>query len=254
MPCNSSRSTLPPAQSPRQSGGPVTPLQRQLAEPLRQRPQPIDALRLARHTILDGRRLDMQALAAELGVSRVTLYRWVGSRDDLLVEVLWSMTRSRFNDIWAGSLGPPGPAGAGGAAAMDRDHRRVPGIRALLYGESELAMRLLTLDSGGFQPRLLGLIRERIAADIDEGRVDSPLPVDELAYATLRICESYIYLPVISGQPTDPDKAYRVLAVLMPAAGRRNAGATASPALDGGTHDSTSRRRRGPAGWPAGSR
>ena len=197
----------------------MTPLQRQLAEPLRQRPQPIDALRLARHTILDGRRLDMQALAAELGVSRVTLYRWVGSRDDLLVEVLWSMTRSRFNDIWAGLSNHPGPRVPEGLRQWIATTVESPGIRALLYGESELAMRLLTLDSGGFQPRLLGLIRERIAADIDEGRVDSPLPVDELAYATLRICESYIYLPVISGQPTDPDKAYRVLAVLMPAAG-----------------------------------
>jgi hypothetical protein len=34
--------------------------------------------------IYDGRRLDMQGLADELGVSRVTLFRRVGSREDLL--------------------------------------------------------------------------------------------------------------------------------------------------------------------------
>jgi len=178
----------------------------------------MDALRLARHTILDGRRLDMQALAAELGVNRVTLYRWVGSRNELLVEVLWSMTRWRINEIWTGLSGRPGPRVPEGLRQWIAITVESSGIRAFLYGESELAMRLLTLDSGGFQPRLLGLIRERIAADVAEGRIDSPLPVDELAYATLRICESYIYLPVISGQPTDPDKAYRVLAVLMPQA------------------------------------
>ena len=33
----------------------------------------------------------MSALADELGVNRVTLYRWIGSRDRLLVEVIWSL-------------------------------------------------------------------------------------------------------------------------------------------------------------------
>jgi AcrR family transcriptional regulator len=33
----------------------------------------------------------MSALALELGVNRVTLYRWVGSREKLLVEILWSL-------------------------------------------------------------------------------------------------------------------------------------------------------------------
>jgi AcrR family transcriptional regulator len=214
----STRAPSWPTTSAGESGRPATPLQRQLAEPERQRPQPIDALRLARRTILDARRLDMQALAAELGVNRVTLYRWVGSRNDLLVEVLWSMTRWRFNAIWTALSDQPGPRVPEGLRQWIAITVDSPGIRAFLYGESELAMRLLTLDSGGFQPRLLALIRERIVADIDEGRIDSPLPIDELAYAVLRICESYIYLPVISGQPTDPEKAYRVLAVLMPPA------------------------------------
>ena len=48
-----------------------------------------DALRLARRKFLAAQRIDMTALASELGVNRVTLYRWVGSRDALMVEVLW---------------------------------------------------------------------------------------------------------------------------------------------------------------------
>jgi hypothetical protein len=50
-----------------------------------------DALRLARRKFLAAHRIDMTRLAAELGVNRVTLYRWVGSRDALMVEVLWSL-------------------------------------------------------------------------------------------------------------------------------------------------------------------
>ena len=42
----------------------------------------------------------MGAIAEALGVNRVTLYRWVGSRDPLLVEVLWRSpsARSRRED------------------------------------------------------------------------------------------------------------------------------------------------------------
>src|SRR5436190_19232693 len=44
-------------------------------------------------TYLDCRRLDMRALAGELGISRATLYRHAGGRDRLLGEVLCYRTR-----------------------------------------------------------------------------------------------------------------------------------------------------------------
>ena len=47
--------------------------------------------RLARRTFLAGERIDMQTLARSLGVDRATLYRWVGSRERLLTEILWSL-------------------------------------------------------------------------------------------------------------------------------------------------------------------
>src|SRR5215831_10534426 len=49
-------------------------------------------VRLAAQWICDGRRLDMQGLADELGVSRVTLFRRVGSREALLGQALWLVT------------------------------------------------------------------------------------------------------------------------------------------------------------------
>src|SRR4051812_50088979 len=55
------------------------------------RPTPLDAFRLAKRKFLAAERIDMSALADELGVNRVTLYRWVGSREQLLVEVIWSL-------------------------------------------------------------------------------------------------------------------------------------------------------------------
>src|SRR6478735_4197512 len=49
------------------------------------------AFETARATLIAGRRIDMSALAAELGVDRTSLFRWVGNRDALLAEVLWSL-------------------------------------------------------------------------------------------------------------------------------------------------------------------
>src|SRR5919199_991299 len=73
---------------------PVTRLQRALAHPAAaRRPTALDAFRRARRRFLAPERLDMSALADELGVNRVTLYRWFGSRDRFLVEVIWSLAR-----------------------------------------------------------------------------------------------------------------------------------------------------------------
>src|ERR1700759_3697415 len=55
------------------------------------RPTVDDALRAGRRKFLAPERLDMSALAEELGVNRVTLYRWVGSRAKLLVEAVWAL-------------------------------------------------------------------------------------------------------------------------------------------------------------------
>src|SRR6185436_16722420 len=56
------------------------------------RPSPDDAFRLARAKFLAGERLDMQQLAVDLGVNRATLYRWVGSKELLLGEVISSLS------------------------------------------------------------------------------------------------------------------------------------------------------------------
>jgi AcrR family transcriptional regulator len=66
------------------------------AELSRTQATPAGAFRGARRMFLRGERLDMQALAAELGISRATLYRWCGHREQLLADVLWSLSHQLF--------------------------------------------------------------------------------------------------------------------------------------------------------------
>ena len=96
------------------------------------KPGPDDALSLAREQFLLPERVDMSTLADELGVNRVTLYRWFGSRDRLLVEVVWSLadgmlseadrsTRGRGSDRIVRVVGEPYRPHVG---PLDRDRRR----------------------------------------------------------------------------------------------------------------------------------
>jgi AcrR family transcriptional regulator len=180
-----------------------------------------DLLSLARHALIAGERVDMQAFAATLGVNRVTLYRWVGSRDRLIVEVLWDMTERHIAALWAELAPGDGPRVPELLSRWTRDTVETPGLRKFLHGQSDVAIRLLTLRSGGFQPRLVALVQSLIEDDLASGRAVSPLPIQDLAYTVVRVCESYIYLPVITGEEVDPEALGRVLGVLLPAPGSR---------------------------------
>ena len=63
--------------------------------------------------------------------------------------------------------------------------------------------------------RLLALIQDKLAEDTATGRLETQLPLDDLAYTMLRIAESFHYLPTITGEPADPDGATRVLRTLL---------------------------------------
>lgn len=207
------------ARRPRHPG---TPLQRQLAGATT-RPTALDAFRLARRTFLAGDRVDMQALARELGVDRATLYRWVGSREQLLAEVLWSLidpTVERLRKSHS-NTGPSLAAGQSPAAAVItgtvRGVMANPGMQRFLDREGDLALRLLTTKASDFETRLIALIGDLVDGEMAAGRLDAVVPPDDLPYVLVRIMESYIYLGLITGEHPDPDRAARVISALLPA-------------------------------------
>jgi hypothetical protein len=179
------------------------------------RPKPEDAYALARQKYLAGERIDLGQMSVELGVNRVTLYRWVGSRDALLVEVIWRLTEDTLAKEWAKLSNEPGPRVPLLLGAYLRDTMSQPGARSFLVNENERAMKLFTIASIGFQPRLVAAVRYYLSLDIESGRIRSPLTLDDLAYVSVRIAESYHYLPTIAGAPPDPDSAERVLLALL---------------------------------------
>jgi AcrR family transcriptional regulator len=67
-----------------------------------------DVLALATRRYLRGRRVDVQAIAGELGLGRTTIYRWFGSRDELIGEVLVRAAEPLLERARAGARGTGG--------------------------------------------------------------------------------------------------------------------------------------------------
>jgi AcrR family transcriptional regulator len=193
-----------------------TPLERALrggnAPP---RSSPLDALRLARTHWLAGGRLDMGALANELGVSRATLYAWVGSKERLLGEVLWSFAQDGLEQARSAARGSGAEYITDVFERFERLNSEFQPLRRFLEQDPELALRLLTSKHGPVQSRMIAAARELLAEQIEAGALTPALDVDTLAYVIIRIAESFTYSDVISGGDPDVDKAVEVVRVLL---------------------------------------
>ncbi|MFE6920926.1 QsdR family transcriptional regulator [Nocardia sp. NPDC057663] len=179
------------------------------------RPDVITAFKAARSGFLAGRRLEMKELADELGVNRATLFRWVGGRDELLAEVIWSVAEPTLRRAAAVAPGH----GARRIATVLGDFAQAvntsDAFRQFLRREPERALRLLTTRAGSVQRRFVAVIAELLTEEISAGALDPPLPVPELALLLARITETFIYADVISGEEPDAAKVIQASLVLL---------------------------------------
>lgn len=193
-----------------------TKLQQDLAaRKKRTRPTPVDALRQAKRNFLRQQRIDMSVLAEQLEISRVTLYRWVGSREQLLVEVTWSLTEFTIGELGREVRATGSERVVRIAAGFLGRVIENPGMKHWIATEGELAMRLMTRHDTGFQPRVIEAFRQILQEEADAGRMSLPADLDEVAYVIVRIIESYTYLNIITGQEPNIEKAEGVLRLLL---------------------------------------
>lgn len=179
------------------------------------RPDAIDAFRLARRRFKRGERIEMGELASELGIGRTTLFRWVGGRDQLLAEILWSLTQPTFQ---AAVERAPGRGGARIAhllgdyadALTSADY-----FRDFLHREPERALRLLTTSASPVQQRAVDALEKVLVEEFVENLDALPLPVHDLAYLMIRILSSFVYSDLITGEIPDPAKVRQAAAALL---------------------------------------
>ncbi|GAB3581538.1 QsdR family transcriptional regulator [Amycolatopsis endophytica] len=176
---------------------------------------PRRALRVARREFLAGERVDMGALAAKLGVDRATLFRWVGNRDELVSEVIWSLCVR----TWEGAV--RGAEGTGVTRVVSVFHAFSSAVieagffRAYLRRERDRALRLLTTRAGVHQTRVIALFEGLLDAEQVSSGLRLPLPVRDTAYVITRIAESFIYADLIVGEEPDAAKAAAAVGALL---------------------------------------
>jgi AcrR family transcriptional regulator len=168
--------------------------------------------------IYDGRRLDMRGLADELGVSRVTLFRRVGSREELMSKALWLLTERMLEMVAArweaerpeGDLHTPGTIRHINAVVSQN-----AGLRRLLDDEPALTMRVLTDPRGRVQTRIVAFIEDLLRRDVAEFGLVTLIEPGALAYALVRLGESFLYADVLAARKPDVATANRLQQALI---------------------------------------
>ena len=183
---------------------------------------PDDVLALVTELYLDGQRVDVTVVASRLGLGRATIYRWFGSREALLGEVV----AAEFEALVARqrrAVRRGGPAGL--LDVFDRINRTLAhssALRRFLEQETGAAMRLLTSSSGAVQQRAVASVQRLIEAEAQAGRYAPPADPATLAYAVVRLAEAFLYNDAAVGLRGDHARLREVQAALLgvPALGR----------------------------------
>ncbi|HEV8651587.1 MAG TPA: QsdR family transcriptional regulator [Actinomycetes bacterium] len=193
-----------------------TILEQHLAAQGDERPvTPADVLHAARRHFLRSERVDMNELAQELGIGRATLYRWVGSRDQLLGEVLWSLSEPGLAQARTESKGR-------GAAWVLAVYRRfgdliveLEPLRRFVKSEPECALRVMTSKASPLQRRVVDTFRDILIEAQEHKGLQLRLDPETLAFAMVRIAESFLWTDLITGEAPDLTKAYQVARMLL---------------------------------------
>lgn len=177
-----------------------------------------EVVALATAWYLERRRVDVRALAAELGVGRATVYRWFGAREALLGEVV----RRQAEAIFERADRRAAAAGLTGAERLldvfDRANRALAGsdvLRHFIETEQETALRLLTDGTGPVQPHMVGVVAELIEREAASGAYDPPTDATTLGYAVVRLAEAFLYSDAIAGMRGDMDRLRAIEAALL---------------------------------------
>ena len=174
-----------------------------------------DVIDAGLHHYLPGRRIDVQAIAAELGLGRATIYRWFGSREKLIGEVIIRATEPVLAEARSGLKGKGGP---GLLDTFDRFNRALadaPALRSFVEQEREAALRIIASGAGLVQPRMVELIAGLISEEAEAGTYEPRVEPATLGYAIVRLAEAFLFNDAVAGIRGDVDRLREVEAALL---------------------------------------
>lgn len=184
-----------------------------------ERATPLSAFRMARRWWLEGRRLNLSLLAEELDIGRATLMRWVGNKDLLMGEILWSLYKGIYDQAIERAQTNPSLKGIDFLAQIYTDINialiNAQPMHDFLRNEPQWGLQLLTSNISGLQDRLIETWRRLFEEEIKAGRINPEMDAESLAYFIIRIGEGAIYCDLICGRTPDPEPATTAFRLLV---------------------------------------
>jgi AcrR family transcriptional regulator len=199
----------------------LTTYDRRVATTAGRRPGPAaaasraDVLAAVRRRYLAGERVDVRAVAAEVGLARATIYRWFGSREELLGEVIARESEDYFRRVRSRVKGRGARALLETFDRINRGIVRSVPLRRYLEQEREAALRTLTSSGGVVEPRAVAAVAALIDDEVARGAYDPPVEVPALAYAIVGLANAFLYNDAVAGIRGDVERLRAVEAALL---------------------------------------
>ncbi|HEY5428564.1 MAG TPA: QsdR family transcriptional regulator [Solirubrobacteraceae bacterium] len=155
--------------------------------------QATDVLRVVRAQYVNGQRVDLIAVADQLGFGREAIQRRFGSREALLSEAIFQ----EFELLMARKRAQAQGIGAWWLLevldGVNQALSRSVALRWLLEHEQRSGLRLLTSSGGHVQPRVVASIQRLIYDQVAVGAYLPTASPDGLAFALVRVMEAFLY-------------------------------------------------------------
>jgi AcrR family transcriptional regulator len=175
---------------------------------------PDDVLALVTEFYLEGQRVDITVVASRLGLGRATIYRWFGSREALMGEVV----ARQLELLVARKRAEVRRRGAAGLLeVLDRVNRsliRSTAVRRLLEQE-RTAMRIFTSSAGVVEPRAVACVQALIEEEMAAGDYEPPADPATLAYALVHLRHAFLWNDATNGVRGDYERLRDVSAALL---------------------------------------
>lgn len=158
-------------------------------------------------------RVDLVELASICEVNRATLYRWFGSRDALLAEVLWRLSMRIVHQVIKDIPGTP----LSGLMLSIQGYLKIvsthKGQTHFLKNEPEVAARVLFTGEYSIRNRLINVLLEYLPKyrAFKEGDPQ----VRTLAVAIVRLGETFLYGDRLGDSEPQLDEYFKIIALLM---------------------------------------
>ncbi|WP_420390136.1 QsdR family transcriptional regulator [Marinobacter sp.] len=170
------------------------------------RATPADVILRARRLWLKGQRIHLASLSEELNIGRATLFRWIGNKDLLMGEALWSLYDSLRQDAIDHTTGHGVDYVVGVFRYINSILLHSEPLRRFVHDDPEYALKILTSSQSTLHSRTVEantrILKEQVAA----GFIQPPMNLESLSYFMVRLAESCLYADIIGGrEPRDEE-------------------------------------------------